>query len=236
MKPTIYLDATIPSFYCEERTSTILQAWHELTVEFWDECRDRYALYASDETIREIMDAFPAAKKRKRYLGLIEKLPRLAVTPEVTELARYYLQEGLIAGPNMGDAFHLALATWYRIEFLLTWNCKHLANANKFAHIQVLNSRRRLASPMVVTPEQLVEPEAEIVLLEELRDARKRLAELCGSKDIARYASLLKQGASSVPGKHVDQPLLPRAVEFPIPGSGEEPPTEFEIALHKSAD
>jgi hypothetical protein len=58
---------------------------------------------------------------------------------------------------DSGDAFHLALATWYRIQYLVTWNCKHLANANKFEHIHVLNARRRLLSPLLVTPEQLLE-------------------------------------------------------------------------------
>ena len=58
---------------------------------------------------------------------------------------------------DIGDAVHLASATWYRIPYLLTWNCKHLASANKFEHIHVLHARRRLVSPMIVTPEQLLE-------------------------------------------------------------------------------
>jgi hypothetical protein len=58
---------------------------------------------------------------------------------------------------DLGDAFHLAFATWYRIQYLLTWNCKHLANANKFEHIQILTERRRLLAPLLVTPQQLLE-------------------------------------------------------------------------------
>ena len=58
---------------------------------------------------------------------------------------------------DVGDSFHLAFATWYRLQYLLTWNCKHLANANQFEHIQLLNARRRLVSPTIVTPEQLLE-------------------------------------------------------------------------------
>lgn len=58
---------------------------------------------------------------------------------------------------DLGDAFHLAFATWYRLQYLLTWNCKHLANANKFEHIQILTSRRRMLAPLIVTPEQLLE-------------------------------------------------------------------------------
>ena len=58
---------------------------------------------------------------------------------------------------DFGDAYHLVFATWYRLQYLLTWNCKHLANANKFEHIELLNARRRLVSPKIVTPEQLLE-------------------------------------------------------------------------------
>jgi hypothetical protein len=79
------------------------------------------------------------------------------VTPEVVALPDYYVCEGLMPADDLGDTFHLAFATWYRIHYLVTWNCKHLANANKFEHIQVLNARRRLLSPLLVTPEQLVE-------------------------------------------------------------------------------
>jgi hypothetical protein len=62
----------------------------------------------------------------------------------------------ILAG-GIPDEADLALASWYRIQYLVTWNCKHLANANKFEHIQVLNTRRRLLSPLLVTPEQLLE-------------------------------------------------------------------------------
>jgi hypothetical protein len=157
MKPTVYLDATIPSFYYENRPGTIMQAWREITVEFWEHQRHRYELYVSDETLRELLDPGYPEDKRQQCLGLVSGFPRLTVTSPVTELATYYVAEHLMPADDLGDAFHLALATWYRIQFLLTWNCKHLANANKFEHIQVLNARRRLISPALVTPAQLLE-------------------------------------------------------------------------------
>jgi hypothetical protein len=159
MKSTVYLDATIPSFYYEDRLGTIIQAWREITVEFWDNARDRYDLLVSDETVRELQETGYPEDKRAKCLALISGVPRLAVTPEVTELAGYYVQERLMPADDLGDAFHLAFATWYRIQYLLTWNCKHLANANKFEHIQVLNARRRLVSPALITPAQLLEME-----------------------------------------------------------------------------
>ena len=160
MQPTAYLDATIPSFYYEERPGVILQAWRELTVAFWDQARDRYALSVSDETLRELLDPGYPEGKRQRCLALIDGLPRLAINADVIDLATFYMDEKLMPATDPGDAFHLAFATWYRIQYLLTWNCRHLANANKFEHIQVLNARRRLVSPSIVTPQQLLEVEA----------------------------------------------------------------------------
>jgi hypothetical protein len=146
----------VPGEY-EDRPGTILQAWREITVEFWDHARPRYDVYVSDETLRELLDVGYPETKRRNCLDLVSSLPRLAVTPEVTDLATYYVREGVMPANDLGDAFHLAFATWYRIQYLLTWNCKHLANANKFEHIAVLNARRRLVSPLLVTPQQLLE-------------------------------------------------------------------------------
>ncbi len=80
MKPTVYLDATIASFYFEDRPGTILQAWREITVEFWERARDRYELYVSDETLRELQDTGYPEAKRQQCLALVVGLPRLAVT------------------------------------------------------------------------------------------------------------------------------------------------------------
>ena len=99
---------------------------------------------------------YPAGK-RDQCLALVVDLPRLALTSEVSELAGYYVHEGAMPLNDLGDSFHLAFASWYRVQYLLTWNCKHLANANKFEHIALLNNRRRLVSPTIVTPEQLLE-------------------------------------------------------------------------------
>jgi len=159
MKPTVYLDATIPSFYFEDRPGTVMQAWREITVEFWDHARDRYELFLSDETLRELQETGYPEDKRRQCLALVSGLRRLALTPEVSDLAAYYVLERLMPADDLGDAFHLAFATWFRVPYLLTWNCKHPANANKFEHIQVLNARRRLVSPALISPAQLLEME-----------------------------------------------------------------------------
>lgn len=156
MTSSVYLDATIPSFYYEDRPGAILQAWRELTGQFWQAAPGRYDLYVSDETLRELQDVGYPAEKRSRCLALVRDIPRLSLNDDIIDLATYYVRESLMPSNDLGDAFHLAFATWYRVEYLLTWNCKHLANANKFARIQAVNARRRLVSPLIVTPEQLL--------------------------------------------------------------------------------
>ncbi len=73
------------------------------------------------------------------------------------DLAEYYMEHRLMPSEAEGDAVHLALASLLRIDFLLTWNCRHLANANKIQHLRVLNGRLDLHVPIVTTPINLME-------------------------------------------------------------------------------
>ena len=97
-----------------------MQAWREITVQFWDDARQGYDLFVSDETLRELQEPGYPAEKREKCLALVSGLPRLAVTREVSELVAYYVAERLMPADDLGDAFHLAFATWYRIQYLLT--------------------------------------------------------------------------------------------------------------------
>src|SRR5262249_1858155 len=119
MRNSVYVDATIPSFYHEERTGTIIRAWREITVQFWHSAADWYELYVSDETLRELEDLGYPAEKRAKCLGLIAGLPRLAINDDVIGLAEHYVESGIMPSNDMGDAFHLAFATWYRLEYLV---------------------------------------------------------------------------------------------------------------------
>ena len=68
-----------------------------------------------------------------------------------------YLAHFLMPKNDLGDALHLAIASYYKVDFLLTWNCKHIANANKRAHIRRINERLNLFTPALVTPYELTE-------------------------------------------------------------------------------
>ena len=79
-----------------------------------------------------------------------------AIMPAITEIARAYIQHKVMPIDPAGDALHLALASYHKCDFFVTWNCQHLANANKFGHIRRLNTMLGLFVPALVTPLELL--------------------------------------------------------------------------------
>ena len=80
----------------------------------------------------------------------------MPIEPVIAEIVEVYIQQHLMPKDPVGDALHLALASHYKCDFLLTWNCRHLANANKFGHIKRVNVMLGLYVPMLVTPLELI--------------------------------------------------------------------------------
>lgn len=153
--PTVYIETTVPSYYHETRRSAQVVAWREATRTWWDEHRHRFSLVVSRFVLAEL--ALAPASKAKRARALIEKLPVLDEPAEMETVVEFYVAQR--AMPS-GDAYHLALASLHRVDFLLTWNCRHLANANKIRHLTVLNGRLGLSTPVITTPLTLI-PENE---------------------------------------------------------------------------
>ncbi len=157
MKQAVYIETTIPSYYSDGREE--LQRDILRTREWWDEERGDYECYSSPVVLEELEAGdYPT---RERCVELLEGLPLLEIVPEVLEVARVYQADGLMPTRPAADAIHVALASWYRMDYLLTWNCRHIANANKARHLEAINLRLRLGLPMLVTPHQLQRWETE---------------------------------------------------------------------------
>ena len=90
---------------------------------------------------------------QREALAIIEPRPWLEVVPAVEEIVAVYMRRKLMP---LGDAYHLAVASYYGMHFVLTWNCRHLANANKIRHLQIVNSELGLAAPIITTPDLLI--------------------------------------------------------------------------------
>jgi len=94
-------------------------------------------------------------RPRSQALDLLGEVEVLATPDEIGDVLDVYLANHLMPQQRVGDALHLALASFHKCDFLLTWNCRHIANANKFEHIRILNTRLGLFVPSLVTPMEL---------------------------------------------------------------------------------
>ena len=156
----VYIETTIPSFYHEVRAEPDMVARREWTRDWWDTLRGRYEIVTSIPVIEEL-EAGGHPNKRE-CLNLMEPVPVLPIPDLIAEIVDTYIRHHLMPNNPKGDAVHLALASYHRCQFLLTWNCVHLANANKQEHIRHVNALLGLHVPILTTPLELIqEPEEE---------------------------------------------------------------------------
>lgn len=127
MKSTVYVETTIPSLLTAWPSSDLEVAAQQLaTRDWWEHRREDFDLYVSPEVLVEVRKAMPKPRAR---LEAISTFPVRAVTDEVEELTARILATGLIAARATRDAAHIAFATVHAMDFLLTWNCRHIHNA-----------------------------------------------------------------------------------------------------------
>jgi predicted nucleic acid-binding protein len=153
-KPRVYVETTIPSFYHEVRTSPDIVARRDWTRQWWETALERYELVTSPAVLDELAGGRP--ERGETRLELVRGLPVLAVEPAISEIVQTYIRYKLMPADPSGDAMHLALASYHKCDFLVTWNCHHLANANKFGHIRRVNTMLGLFVPALVTPLELL--------------------------------------------------------------------------------
>lgn len=153
-KPRVYIETTIPSAYLEERTTPEMVARRGWTRRWWNRALAHSHLVTSPEVLLELSrgDATRAAARLALMAG-VEVLP---VDSKVREIAQVYVARKVMPRNPVSDAVHLAVASYFQCDFLVTWNYTHLANANKYVHIQVVNESLGLFVPELVTPIQLL--------------------------------------------------------------------------------
>ena len=150
-----YIDTTIPSYYVDTRPSLAVHI--ERTRVWWDTERKLYEGFVSPFVVRELQEGeFPG---KAQALALLEHVHRLAPDPEREDIVERYMENYLVPINDDRDAFHLAFASFYKMDYLLTWNCAHLANVNKRRHIAKINQRLGLFVPIIITPLELLPPE-----------------------------------------------------------------------------
>ncbi len=150
----VYVETSIPSFYFDTRAGAQMKARREWTREWWAQPKRGETRLISYAVLAELANA--PAPKRRAMLELVQNVRALEAHEATEEIVQFYLSHHLMPHGAFGDAVHLALASLHKCDFLVTWNCKHLANANKLDHIQRVNGLLGLPTPKLVTPLELL--------------------------------------------------------------------------------
>jgi hypothetical protein len=150
---TVYIETTIPSLYFDDRTDAKTVARREWTRNWWKNHRHHYRLVTGAPVIEDLSRGNHLRKTEK--LRLMEGMEVLPVTDLAVRTVEVYVERYVMPRDPAGDAAHLALASVHKCDYLLTWNCMHLANASKAGHIRTVNTLLGLHVPQLVTPLEL---------------------------------------------------------------------------------
>lgn len=132
-----------------------MQARREWTREWWELAGWQDELVSSLWAIRELEET--PEPKRTECLELMLNLRLLQSAPEIDEMVEHYIANKIMPADADGDARHLAVATFWKCDILASWNCKHIANANKARHIEQVNAKLGYETPKLITPYEMLE-------------------------------------------------------------------------------
>ena len=155
MKPRVYIETTIPSYLTAwQSPELVMAANQQLTREWWHDRRDEFDLFCSELVVEECRAGDPDAATRR--FAAIQSLPMLAGGQTADELARALLKKIPLPSKAAADALHIAIAATNGIEYLLTWNCTHIANAEFRERITEVCQSFGLRCPTICTPQELL--------------------------------------------------------------------------------
>jgi hypothetical protein len=152
----VYLETTIISYLAGRPSRDLLVAAHQQsTSEWWTRRRQDFELFASQLVVEEASAGDQDAAKRG--LEYLADIPLLALTEESLHLAGKLIADGAVPAAANQDALHIAVAAAHGMDYLLTWNCCHIANAMMRARIETSCLDAGCDAPVICTPEELLE-------------------------------------------------------------------------------
>ena len=154
-KKTVYIETSVVSYLTARPTSNlIVAAWQETTVDWWDAHRPRFGICTSDLTIEEAGRGDPQAAARR--LQALDSIAILPITEAVVELSAALLHGRALPTNAQNDAIHIGVSAVHGVDYLLTWNFRHLANAETRRIIRSVCERQGFTSPEICTPSELI--------------------------------------------------------------------------------
>jgi predicted nucleic acid-binding protein len=156
--PTAYIETTIPSYYTSRSARDVVQITRQsATKRWWDNGCSGFDLFTSQEVLDEASRGDPEAASRR--LEMLAEISVLEFTSEVERLARRLIDAGLVPASVASDAVHIATASVYGVDFLVTWNFKHIVNPLIRQRLRQEVALSGYVLPVLCTPEELLNDE-----------------------------------------------------------------------------
>jgi hypothetical protein len=158
MRPTVYLETTVVSYLVARPSRDLVIAAHQqLTREWWDTRRGDFDLFVSQAVIREVSAGDPQYASLR--LNALSGVPLLEITHEALELAAALIRGGAVPAKAADDALHIATAAYHEADYLLTWNARHIANAQARRAVANVCLTHGYEMPVICNPGELMQSE-----------------------------------------------------------------------------
>ena len=154
-KKTVYIETSIISYLTARPSRDLLAAaWQKVTIDWWDTQRARFDLYTSDIVIEEAGRGDDSAVRRR--LEVLAGIPQLEISDEVVALSEALLDAKALPQKAVGDSLHIALSAVHGLDYLLTWNYRHIDNAETKPIVRAVCLENGYAYPEICTPQELM--------------------------------------------------------------------------------
>jgi predicted nucleic acid-binding protein len=151
---SIYIETSIISYLTARPSNNLISAARQkITHDWWHAKRKSYRCFASELVVAEAAKGDHHAVQSR--LEILQELPVLEIEKESVEIADIFFSRASLPEKARDDALHVAIATYYKIDFLLTWNCRHLANAHFIRRLQSIAYDEGLILPTICTPDEV---------------------------------------------------------------------------------
>jgi predicted nucleic acid-binding protein len=155
MKPSLYIETTVPSYYVSrDSRDVVVLAHQQITRIWWETSLARFRAYISPVVLMEARAG--DSEQARRRIELLAPFPILEASEAAEHLASRYMDELGLPDVAIRDAAHLAIASVYEMDFLVTWNCAHIANGEIVRRLTQFNTAAGIATPTICTPEELL--------------------------------------------------------------------------------
>jgi hypothetical protein len=157
-KPTLYVETSVVSYLTARPSNDLIVAAHQkATQDWWAQRSDQFDLKASEFVTEEASDGHPEASQKR--IAALAGITSLEINSEIEKVAAALLNSNAVPKKERLDALHIAVASVHRIDYLLTWNFRHIANAQKWAAIEIVCVNFGYRMPKICSPFELMQAE-----------------------------------------------------------------------------